>query len=77
LVEIHDLVADEGMQRVDIAEPIANVSAMIPRPVGYPLLFTPRIELQLPRDGVFVVRVKGWDGHDDFLLAALAAPAEP
>lgn len=75
VVEIYDIVADEVVHRVDIAEPVGDVSAMTPTPVGYPLLLTPRVELHLPHDGVFLVRVRGWDGHYDFLLAALSAPA--
>ena len=72
LVETYDVVANEVVQRVDIAEPIEDVSAITPRPVGYPLLLTPRVEFHLPHEGVFLVRVKGWDSHYDFLLAALS-----
>jgi hypothetical protein len=72
LVEIYDIVADSVVDRVELADPIEDVSRMTPGPVGFPILLTPTIEVTLPRSAPFLIRVKGWSGHYDFLLAALA-----
>ena len=72
LVEIFDVVAGTFVDRVELAEPLEDVSRITPGPVGFPILLTPTIEVTLPRSTPFLVRVSGWSGRYDFLLAAFA-----
>lgn len=72
LIEIVDVTNEMNVvQRIELSEPIEDYSAVTTGPVGFPLLITPVVELTLPRSAPFLVRVKGWSGHYDFLLAAV------
>jgi len=73
LIEVFDVVGNEVVQRVDLAEPIEDVGHVTPGPVGYAVLLTPIVSLALPSERPYLVRVKGWDGQYDFLLAAFEA----
>lgn len=71
LVEIYDVVADAVVVQVEVADLIEDVRRITPGPVGFPILLTPTIEVTLPRSAPFLIRVKGWSGQYDVLLAAL------
>lgn len=76
LIDIYDVIDDAVVDRVELAEPVEDVSRITPGPVGFPILLTPTIAVTLPRSAPFLVRVKGWSGHYDFLLAVLESPVE-
>lgn len=70
LIEVVDVTGDMNVvNRIDVGEPISDYSAVAPGPVGFPLLVTPVIELRLPRQAPYLVRVSGWSGHYEFLLS--------
>lgn len=76
LVEVFDVLNDlEAVAAIDLAEPIGDFGKMAPGPVGFPLLLTPTVTLTLPRANPYLMRVKGWDGHYDFLVSTHERPA--